>query len=234
MEEEEEAQSEGSEEAEIVVPIVRRGQRRGRGQQQREVEAWIQEHFPMFRYAMNPNYTEDLPRAARWQSRREAKSATTVRYREMLDDVQATQFIPGPLSAPLRGSRGSTAATYSVVYQYTDALWQNWRDHLLHEDKRVPVRAGVPWESHNDYLPWFRTVSHLRVSPNRGDRQFIQIVEERNAAALAVLDTFLGGRTISTAACDMWTTILQVYKTLNGMEGGHPTTPTNPTPTSSS
>ncbi|KAG5557551.1 hypothetical protein RHGRI_007704 [Rhododendron griersonianum] len=66
------------------------------------------------------------------------------------------QFIPGPPLAPLRGSKGST-----------DALWQNWRDHLLHEDKRVPVRPGVPWESHHDYLPWFKTVSHLRVSPNR-------------------------------------------------------------------
>ncbi|KAI8567837.1 hypothetical protein RHMOL_Rhmol02G0152800 [Rhododendron molle] len=51
------------------------------------LEAWIQEHFPMFRHAMNPKYTEDLPRAAHWQSRREAKSTTTVRYHEMLDDV---------------------------------------------------------------------------------------------------------------------------------------------------
>ncbi|KAI8522864.1 hypothetical protein RHMOL_Rhmol13G0030100 [Rhododendron molle] len=116
---------------------------------------------------MNANYTEELPRAARWQSRREAKSATTVRYREMLDDVQASQvvfdpyrerrqvvadialytgciccmivvkpylpdrvlrqfdlmqLVPGPPLAPLRGTRGSTSATYSVVYQYTDAL----------------------------------------------------------------------------------------------------------------
>ncbi|KAG5557552.1 hypothetical protein RHGRI_007705 [Rhododendron griersonianum] len=57
------------------------------------LEAWIQEHFSMFRHAMNLNYMDDLPRAARWQSRRQAKSATTVRYREMLDDVQATQVI---------------------------------------------------------------------------------------------------------------------------------------------
>ncbi|KAG5565581.1 hypothetical protein RHGRI_001482 [Rhododendron griersonianum] len=62
------------------------------------------------------------------------------------------QLVPGPLLAPLRGTRGSTSATYSVVYQYTDALWQNWRDHTLHEDKRVPVRPGIPWESHQDYL----------------------------------------------------------------------------------
>ncbi|KAI8534822.1 hypothetical protein RHMOL_Rhmol10G0126500 [Rhododendron molle] len=161
---------------------------------------------------MNPNYTDDLPRAAHWHSRREATSATIVRYREMLDDVQTTQvvfepyrvfrpvvadivfyigciccmtvvepylpdrvlrqfslvqFVPGPPLAPLRGSRGSIAATYSVVYQYTDALWQNWRDHLLHEEEGVLVRSGVLWESHHDYLPWFRTVSHLRVSPNR-------------------------------------------------------------------
>ncbi|KAI8567956.1 hypothetical protein RHMOL_Rhmol02G0161400 [Rhododendron molle] len=118
--------------------------------------------------------------AARWQSRKEAKSATTVRYREMLDDVQASQMVfdpyrerrqvvanialytgciccmivfepylpdrvlrqfglvqlvPGSPLALLRGSRGSTSVTYSVVYQYTDALWQNWRDHMLHEDK---------------------------------------------------------------------------------------------------
>ncbi|KAI8572219.1 hypothetical protein RHMOL_Rhmol01G0181200 [Rhododendron molle] len=59
------------------------------------------------------------------------------------------QFVPGPPLAQLRGSRGSTAATYSVVYQYTDALWQNWRDDFLHEVKRVPVRSGVPWESHH-------------------------------------------------------------------------------------
>ncbi|KAG5516579.1 hypothetical protein RHGRI_037333 [Rhododendron griersonianum] len=136
----------------------------------------------------------------------------------------------GPPLAPLRGSRGSTAATYNVVYQYTDALWQNWRDHLLHEDKRVPVRAGVPWESHHDYLPWFTTVSHLRVSPNRREGQFILSVEERNAAALALLDGFLGGRTISTAPCDMWNTILQVWRILSGAEAGDPTTPA---PTSS-
>ncbi|KAG5548698.1 hypothetical protein RHGRI_014149 [Rhododendron griersonianum] len=135
------------------------------------------------------------------------------------------QFVPGPPLAPLRGSRGSTAATYSVVYQYTDALWQNWRDHLLHKDKRVPVRGGVPWESHHDYLPWFTTVSHLRVSPNRGEGQFILSVEERNAAALALLDGFLGGRTISTAPCDMWNTILQVWRILSGAEAGDPTTP---------
>ncbi|KAI8542721.1 hypothetical protein RHMOL_Rhmol08G0161200 [Rhododendron molle] len=63
------------------------------------LEAWIQEHFSMFRHAMNPNYTGDLPRAARWHSRREATSATTVRYREMLDDVQATQANAGLLCA---------------------------------------------------------------------------------------------------------------------------------------
>ncbi|KAG5528943.1 hypothetical protein RHGRI_029562 [Rhododendron griersonianum] len=185
-------------------------------------------HFPMFRHAMNPNYTEDLPRAARWHSRREAKSATTVRYREMLDDVQATQcravvadivfytgciccmtveepylpdrvlrqfglvqFVPGPPLALLRGSRGSTAATYSVVYQYTEALW---------------------------------TVSHVRVAPNRGEGQFIEIVEERNAATLALLDTFLGGRTVSRAPVDMRNTILEVRRILRGAEVGDPTT----------
>ncbi|KAG5528431.1 hypothetical protein RHGRI_029193 [Rhododendron griersonianum] len=413
------------------------------------LEAWIQEHFPMSRHAMNPNYTDDLPRATRWHSRREATSATTVRYREMLDDVQATQviekhntliqvvllptlsfntqpetnsfhfrfgemtitlddvsyligvpveglavhaevhgkedcvallrrwlgvtkrnakaavccggvtfdwlwntfheleddamddrvdycvrayllyllgttlfvyktgirvnvsylallsdltlvstyawgvgalrflyrqlgqasrchvkgmggyttlleteqaialeseesrhydgggtmnalsylpdrvlrqfdlvqFVLGPPLAPLRGSKGSTAVTYSVVYQYTDALWQNWRDHLLHEDKRVLVRFGVPWESHHEYLPWFRTVSYLRVSPNHGEGQFILSVEERNAAALALLDGFLGGGTISTAPCDMWNTILQVWRILSGAEAGDLTTP---------
>ncbi|KAI8542788.1 hypothetical protein RHMOL_Rhmol08G0167300 [Rhododendron molle] len=47
----------------------------------------------MFQHAMNANYTEDLPRAAHWQSRWEAMSATTVHYREMLDDVQASQVV---------------------------------------------------------------------------------------------------------------------------------------------
>ncbi|KAI8538145.1 hypothetical protein RHMOL_Rhmol09G0080000 [Rhododendron molle] len=60
------------------------------------MQAWIQEHFPMFQHAMNANYTEELPWAARWQSRQEAKSATTIRYREMLDDVQASQVVFDP------------------------------------------------------------------------------------------------------------------------------------------
>ncbi|XP_058216531.1 protein MAINTENANCE OF MERISTEMS-like [Rhododendron vialii] len=223
------------------------------------LEAWIQEHFPMFQHAINANYTEDLPRAAHWQSRKEAKSATTVRYREMLDDVQASQMVfnpyrerrqvvadialytgciccmivvepylpdrvlrqfglvqlvPGPPLAPLRGTRGSTSATYSVVYQYTNGLWQNWRDHMLHEDKRVPVTPGIPWESHQDYLPWFRRVSHLKVARGRRDGHNIESAEERIAAALVLLDSCLSGTHISPF--DMKNTLREVQRILRG------------------
>ncbi|KAI8542720.1 hypothetical protein RHMOL_Rhmol08G0161100 [Rhododendron molle] len=49
-------------------------------------------------------------------------------------------------------------------------------------------------------------------------------VEERNAAALALLEGFLGGGIVSTAPCDMWNTILQVWRILSGAEAGDPTT----------
>ncbi|KAG5535793.1 hypothetical protein RHGRI_023533 [Rhododendron griersonianum] len=232
------------------------------------LEAWIQEHFSMFQHAMNANYTEELPRAARWQSRKEAKSATTVRYREMLDDVQASQvvfdpyrecrqvvadialytgciccmivvepylpdrvlrqfglvkLVPGPPLAPLRGTRGSTSATYSVVYQYTDALWQNWHDHMLHEDKRVPVTPGIPWESHQDYLPWFRRVSHLKVARGRGDGHNSESAEERTTAALVLLDNCLSGTHI--APYEMKNTLREVQRILRGQNAAHPSTP---------
>ncbi|KAI8559850.1 hypothetical protein RHMOL_Rhmol04G0207300 [Rhododendron molle] len=187
------------------------------------LEAWIQEHFPMFQHAMNANYIEELPRAARWQSRREAKSATTVRYREMLDDVQASQLVPGPPLAPLQGTRGSTSATYSVVYQYTDALWQNWCDHMLHEDKRVPVTPGIPWESHQDYLPWFRRVSHLKVAHGRGDGHNTESAEERTAKALVVVDKCLSGTHISPF--EMKNTLREVQSILRGQDAAHLSTP---------
>ncbi|KAI8563756.1 hypothetical protein RHMOL_Rhmol03G0133700 [Rhododendron molle] len=68
-------------------------------------------------------------------------------------------------------------------------------------------------------------VSNLRVSPNRQEGQFIESVEEQNAAALALLDTFLGGRKVSTTPCDTWNTILEVWRILSGAEAGDPTTP---------
>lgn len=54
------------------------------------LEAWIREHFPMFRHARDPAYTEDLPLAACWLSRRETTMETTYHYRGMLDDLRPT------------------------------------------------------------------------------------------------------------------------------------------------
>ncbi|KAG5525340.1 hypothetical protein RHGRI_031871 [Rhododendron griersonianum] len=50
----------------------------------------------------------------------------------------------------------------------------------------VPIQPGVPWESHPDYLPWFSTVSHLRVSPRPVEVPYTESAEERNVAALAL------------------------------------------------
>ncbi|KAI8558208.1 hypothetical protein RHMOL_Rhmol04G0072200 [Rhododendron molle] len=164
------------------------------------MQAWIREHFPMFRHARDPSYTDDLPLATHWLSRRETIMETTYHYRGMLDDLRPSQVIfepytdrrqvvadvvfytgcihamavlepylpdrvlrqfgmvqlvPGPPLVPLRGSRGGNSHSYSVVYVYTDGQWENWRDHVINADKRVPIQLGVPWESHPDYLPWF-------------------------------------------------------------------------------
>ncbi|KAF7143368.1 hypothetical protein RHSIM_Rhsim05G0112400 [Rhododendron simsii] len=133
------------------------------------------------------------------------------------------QLVPGPPLAPLRGTRGSTSATYSVVYEYTDGLWQNWLDHMLHEDKRVPVTLGIPWESHQDYLPWFKRVSHLKVARGRRDGHNIESAEERTATALVLIDSCLSGTHISPF--DMKNTLREVQRILRGQDAAHPSTP---------
>ncbi|KAF7140221.1 hypothetical protein RHSIM_Rhsim06G0111000 [Rhododendron simsii] len=137
--------------------------------------------------------------------------------------IEASVLVPGPPLAPLQGTRGSTSATYSMVYEYTDGLWQNWRDHMLHEDKRVPVTLGIPWESHQDYLPWFRRVSHLKVARGRRDGHNTEIAEERTAAALVLLDSCLSGTHISPF--DMKNTLCEVQRILRGQDAAHPSTP---------
>ncbi|KAI8551554.1 hypothetical protein RHMOL_Rhmol06G0195600 [Rhododendron molle] len=54
------------------------------------------------------------------------------------------QLVPGPPLVPLRGSRGGNSHSYTVVYAYTDGQWENWRDHVINADKRVPIQLGVP------------------------------------------------------------------------------------------
>ncbi|KAF7143288.1 hypothetical protein RHSIM_Rhsim05G0108800 [Rhododendron simsii] len=109
------------------------------------------------------------------------------------------QLVPGPPLVPLRGSRGANSHSYSVVYAYTDGQWENWRDHVMNADKRVAIQPGVPWESHPDYLPWFLTVSHFRVSPRPVEVPYTESAEERNVAALAILDSVLGGTRAMTS-----------------------------------
>ncbi|KAH7848555.1 hypothetical protein Vadar_004346 [Vaccinium darrowii] len=53
--------------------------------------AWIQEHFPSLRNGIDPNYTDDLPRARRWLSRREVTTNSILRYRQLLDNLQPDQ-----------------------------------------------------------------------------------------------------------------------------------------------
>lgn len=59
------------------------------------LEAWIDEHFPVFNPVANPDYTEDLPRALRWVSRRESGTSQSY-YRKLLDDIGADQVIFNP------------------------------------------------------------------------------------------------------------------------------------------
>ncbi|KAH7865804.1 hypothetical protein Vadar_011419 [Vaccinium darrowii] len=44
--------------------------------------------FPSLRNGIDPNYTDDLPRARRWLSCREVTTDSTVRYRQLLDNLQ--------------------------------------------------------------------------------------------------------------------------------------------------
>lgn len=60
------------------------------------LEAWIQEHFPSLRNGIDPNYTDDLPRARRWLSRREVTTDSTLRYRQLLDNLQPDQVMFNP------------------------------------------------------------------------------------------------------------------------------------------
>ncbi|KAI8538450.1 hypothetical protein RHMOL_Rhmol09G0104700 [Rhododendron molle] len=115
------------------------------------------------------------------------------------------------------------SATYSVVYQYIDALWQNWRHHMLHDDERVPVTPGIPWESHQDYLPWFRRISHLKVARDHGDGHNTESAEGRTTAALVLLDNCLSGTHISPF--EMKNTLCEVQTILRGEDATHPSTP---------
>ncbi|KAF7143626.1 hypothetical protein RHSIM_Rhsim05G0087700 [Rhododendron simsii] len=130
------------------------------------------------------------------------------------------QLVPGPPLVPLRGSRGANSHSYSVVYAYTDGQWENWRDHVMNADKRVAIQHGVPWESHPDYLPWFLTVSHFRVSPRPVEVPYTESAEERNVAALAILDSVLGGTRAmtSTSPYELRQALVEVQRTLRGPE----------------
>ncbi|KAG5549659.1 hypothetical protein RHGRI_014833 [Rhododendron griersonianum] len=214
---------------------------------------------------LDPAYTEDLPLAARWLSRRETTMETTYHYRGMLDNLRPSQVIfdqytgrrqvvadvvfytgciramavlelylpdrvlrqfgmvqldPGPPLVPLRGSRGANSHSYNVVYAYTDGQWENWRDHVMNAEKRVRIQPGVPWDSHPDYLPWFLTVSHFRVSPRPVEVSYTESAEERNATAMAILDSVLGGTRATTSTCpyELRQALVEVQRTLRGPE----------------
>ncbi|KAG5554363.1 hypothetical protein RHGRI_012028 [Rhododendron griersonianum] len=130
------------------------------------------------------------------------------------------QLVPGPPLVPLRGSIGVNSHSYSVVYAYTFGQWENWRDHVMNVEKRVPIHPRVPWESHPDYLPWFLTVSHFRVSPRPVEVPYTESAEERNAAALAILDSVLGGTRATTSTClyELRQALVEVRRTLRGPE----------------
>ncbi|KAI8541718.1 hypothetical protein RHMOL_Rhmol08G0084200 [Rhododendron molle] len=142
---------------------------------------------------------------------------------KVLRQFGMVQLVPGPPLVPLvplRGSRGGNSHSYTVVYAYTDGQWENWRDHVINADKRVPIQLGVPWESHPDYLPWFSKVSHLRVSPCPVAVPYTESAEERNAAALAILDSVLGGTRATTSTCpyELRQALVEVQRTLRGPE----------------
>ncbi|KAI8544312.1 hypothetical protein RHMOL_Rhmol08G0286700 [Rhododendron molle] len=59
------------------------------------LEAWINEHFPTLHPVVDPEYTEDLPRARRWCLHSE--SGTSVQhYRRVLDDLLVDEVIFDP------------------------------------------------------------------------------------------------------------------------------------------
>ncbi|KAF7130145.1 hypothetical protein RHSIM_Rhsim10G0076500 [Rhododendron simsii] len=94
---------------------------------------------------------------------------------------------------------------------------------MLHDDKRVPITPGIPWESHQDYLPWFRRVSHLKVARGRRDGHNTESAEERTAADLVLLDSCMSGTHVSPF--DMKNTLREVQRILRGQDAAHPSTP---------
>ncbi|KAF7133105.1 hypothetical protein RHSIM_Rhsim09G0063800 [Rhododendron simsii] len=97
----------------------------------------------------------------------------------------------------------------------------------MNADKQVAIKPGVSWESHPDYLHWFRMVSHFRVSPRPVEVLYTESVKERNAATLAFLDIVLGGTKAITSTCpyELRQSLVEVRKILRGPEVAKVSTP---------
>ncbi|KAH7843384.1 hypothetical protein Vadar_015969 [Vaccinium darrowii] len=172
------------------------------------LEAWIDEHFPVFNPVTNPDYTEDLPRALRWVSRRESGTSQSY-YRQLLHDLGADQVIFNlyknhrqvvPSNAFYTGP---IRAMHIVEPHLPDrVLGQFGLVQQIPADPMAPtyVLRGVKkyvvdyqWTG-SDYLGWLRKVSHSRVGCGEGIVG--GSIAERVDAVLAVVDNALGNETL--------------------------------------
>lgn len=132
----------------------------------------------------------------------------------VLRQFSLIQLIPGSPLAPSRDTAGASRS--SVPYMVSENIWENWRDHLVNDSMRVKVKPGVPWESHLDYLPWFRRVSWYRMAPGRTQDDLIESVDERIIKGLAILSTAL--QSTMNSPSHLRQSIADAWKTLSGSE----------------
>ena len=74
------------------------------------------------------------------------------------------QTIPRAPLAPARASRGPTAGSYRIAYDFLDQIWEQWEDHVLSRGRRShPVVR--PSDCVPGYMAWYSRITHLVVHP---------------------------------------------------------------------
>ncbi|KAH7861667.1 hypothetical protein Vadar_029146 [Vaccinium darrowii] len=175
------------------------------------LEAWIDEHFPVFNPAANPDYTEDLPRVLRWVLHRESGTSQSY-YRKLLDNLGADQVIFNPYQKRRQVVPSNVFYTSSIRAMHivephlpNKVLRQFCLVQQIPADPIAPTRVSRGVKNSN-YLGWFMKVSHPRVGCGEGIVR--ESITERVDAVLEVVDKALGNDTLQPL--DLWAALKEV------------------------